>query len=226
VRRVVCIGAHPDDVEIGLGGTIAKLVRSGASVTIVDLTDGEPTPFGTREIRAREAKEAAAILGAERVTLSLPNRELADTAEARRELAEVLREIRPDALFIPYPEDAHPDHIAASQIALSARFWSKLTKTDMRGEPHYPARVYRHMAVHLKIIRQPSFVHDVSEEIEVKMLSVRCYQSQFESNPANRHLIDAIEASTRMWGGTIGVGAGEPIFALETLGVSDLGALK
>ncbi|MCL4553615.1 MAG: bacillithiol biosynthesis deacetylase BshB1 [Actinobacteria bacterium] len=225
MRRVVCIGAHPDDVEIGLGGTIARLVQAGTSVTIVDLTDGEPTPFGTREIRAREAAEAAAVLGAERVTLSLPNRELADTPEARRELAEVLRDTRPDALFIPYPEDAHPDHIAASQIALAARFWSKLTKTDMRGEPHYPARVYRHMAVHLKIIRPPSFVHDITEHLDVKMRAVRCYRSQFESNPANRHLIDAIEASTRMWGGTIGAVAGEPIFALETLGVSDLGAL-
>lgn len=225
MRKVVCIGAHPDDVEIGLGGTIARLVQAGTSVTIVDLTDGEPTPFGTREIRAREAAEAAAVLGADRVTLSLPNRELADTPKARRELAEVLRDTRPDALFIPYPEDAHPDHIAASQIALSARFWSKLTKTDMRGEPHYPARVYRHMAVHLKIIRSPSFVHDVSEHLETKMRAVRCYRSQFESNPANRHLIDAIETSTRMWGGTIGVLAGEPIFALETLGVSDLGAL-
>jgi len=225
LRRVVCVGAHPDDVEIGLGGTIAKMVGAGTEVTIVDLTDGEPTPRGTKEIRAQEALLAAQTLGASRVTLDLPNRELADTSEARRKLAEVLREVKPDAMFAPFPEDAHPDHIAASQIAMAARFWSKLSKTDMAGTPHYPSRVYRYSAVHLRIVRAPTFVHDISDHLEIKMKALRSYRSQFELNSDNHWVISAIEESSKMWGGAIGVAAGEPIFCIETAGISDLCSL-
>jgi LmbE family N-acetylglucosaminyl deacetylase len=144
----VCVGAHPDDVEIGMGATIAKMVAGGAKVAIVDLTDGEPTPHGSVEVRARESAAAAQILGVERRTLSQPNRYLFDTVEARTELAQVLREFRPRQLFIPYAVDAHPDHVAASQICVAARFYSKFTKTDMAHEPFFPPRVFRYMAVH------------------------------------------------------------------------------
>jgi N-acetylglucosamine malate deacetylase 1 len=127
----VCVGAHPDDVEIGMGATVAKLVRGGKRVAIVDLTNGEPTPFGTPEKRAAESSQAARILGAERRTLTQSNRYLFDTVEARMELAEVLREFRPRMLFVPYADDAHPDHVAASSIAVAARFYAKFTKTEM-----------------------------------------------------------------------------------------------
>jgi LmbE family N-acetylglucosaminyl deacetylase len=131
----VCVGAHPDDVEIGMGGTIAKMTGAGLKVAIVDLTNGEPTPHGSVEQRALESAAAARVLGAQRRTLSQPNRYLMDTVEARIELATVLREFRPRLLFVPYPVDAHPDHVAAAQIALAARFYSKFTKTDMAHEP-------------------------------------------------------------------------------------------
>ena len=134
----MCIGAHPDDVEIGMGATVAGMVRRGMKVVIVDLTNGEPTPHGTPEKRAAESAEAARILGAERRTLTQRNRYLFDTVEARTELAEVIREYRPRMLFVPYADDTHPDHIAASSIAVAARFYSKFTKTEMSGEPFFP----------------------------------------------------------------------------------------
>jgi bacillithiol biosynthesis deacetylase BshB1 len=219
---VVCVGAHPDDVEIGMGATVARMVRQGLAVTVVDLTDGEPTPHGTPEIRAREAAGASSALGVERVTLALPNRELQDTLDARRRLAEVIRERAPRWLFAPYAVDAHPDHVAASAICDAARFWAKLTKSGMRGEPHYPAKLYRYLAVHLRILAKPSFVVDVSEELETKLAALACYRSQFEANERNRGILDLVRLQAEHWGALIGREAGEPFFSAEEIGVSDI----
>src|SRR5512133_1637582 len=103
---VVRIGAHRDDVESGMGGTVAALARRGSDVLIIDLTDGEPTPHGTHDRRMDEAAEAARLLGCRRVTLDLPNRYLFDSVESRTALAQVLRAERPSVIFVPYPEDA------------------------------------------------------------------------------------------------------------------------
>lgn len=213
----VCVGAHPDDVEIGMGGTVAVMTSTGARVAIVDLTDGEPTPHGTPELRAAESAEAARVLGAERRTLTQANRYLFDSVEARTELAAVLRELRPRMLFVPYPEDAHPDHVAAAQIALGARFYSKFTKTDMPYEPFYPPRVFRYMAVHQRIIAQPSFVVDVSATLEVKMAALEAYASQFSLNERNAAVLPMMRGAAAMWGGLANVEAAEPFFALETV---------
>lgn len=217
---VMCIGAHPDDVEIGMGGTVAGMVRRGLSVAIVDITDGEPTPAGTKETRLAEAARAAEILGVSvRRTLSQPNRYLFDTVEARTELAEAIRELRPRTLFVPFPEDAHPDHVAASSIASAARFYAKFTKTRMSGEPHYPTKVFRYMAVHMRIVRDPSFIVDVTEDMERKIEALRAYDSQFVANPANSGVMDAVIAAAGMWGSLVRVEAGEPFFVLEPISV-------
>jgi len=216
----VCVGAHPDDVEIGMGGTIALMTGAGLKVAIVDLTNGEPTPHGSVERRAIESAAAAQVLRAERRTLSQQNRYLMDSVEARVELATVLRELRPRLLFVPYPVDAHPDHVAAAQIALAARFYSKFTKTDMAHEPFYPNRVLRYMAVHQRIIAEPSFVIDITEQLPVKMAALGCYESQFVVNAANAGIMPMMEAAARMWGSLANVEAGEPFFALETIALS------
>jgi len=222
MAEVVCVGAHPDDVEIGMGGTVASLASHGVDVLIVDLTDGEPTPHGTHERRMAEAAEAAATLGCRRLTLDLPNRYLFDDVASRTAVAQVLREERPSVVFVPYPEDAHPDHRAASRIAEAGRFYAKLTKTDMRGEPHYPARVYRYMAVHLRLVREPSFLVDISATLEAKLMALRAYCSQFEDNAGNAGIIAEMERTARMWGGIGRVEAAEPFFALETPVVSSV----
>lgn len=221
----LCIGAHPDDVEIGMGATVAKMVREGMKVAIVDLTNGEPTPHGTPERRAAESAEAARILGVTRRTLSLPNRYLFDTVEARMELAEVMRELRPRMIFIPYAEDAHPDHIATSRIAVAARFYSKFTKTEMSGEPFYPARVYRYMAVHMRVVAEPSFIVDVTDDLSTKLAAIAAYESQFSANPKNVGIMLMMEQSAAMWGALGQVGAGEPFFSLEPLAVRSVGDL-
>jgi N-acetylglucosamine malate deacetylase 1 len=221
----LCVGAHPDDVEIGMGATIAKMVSEGMRVAIVDLTDGEPTPFGSAELRAAEAREAAQVLGVTRRTLGGENRYLFDTREARVELAEVIRELRPRILFVPYDEDAHPDHVAAAQIAVGARFYAKFTRTDMSGEPWYPARVYRYMAVHMRFVTVPSFVVDVSDHLEAKLAAVGAYRSQFVDNPANSEMIDSLRDQARAWGESARVRYGEAFFAPETVCIRSIGDL-
>lgn len=220
---VVCIGAHPDDVEIGMGATVAKMAGSGLRVALIDLTDGEPTPHGTPETRRAEAHEAARLLGvAERFTLSGPNRYLMDTVEARTELAETLRELRPRTMFVPYPLDAHPDHVAAHRIAVAARFYSKFTKTEMRGEPHYAARIFQYMAVHMRLAAEPSFVVDVSEQLGAKLAALSAYVSQFSANESNAGILPMVEQTARWWGTLIRTEAGEPFFTPEPIGIRSI----
>ena len=136
------IAPHPDDAELGVAGTILVSKAQGARVGILDLTDGEPTPHGSREIRRAETESASQILNLDwRGNLGLPNRSLVADLEARERLAGALRQLRPRCLFAPYWEDAHPDHVAASTLVDAARFWAKLTKTNLPGAPHYPQRI-------------------------------------------------------------------------------------
>jgi bacillithiol biosynthesis deacetylase BshB1 len=221
----MCIGAHPDDVEIGMGATVAGIVRRGGRAVIVDLTNGEPTPHGSPEIRARESAQAARILGAERRTLSQSNRYLFDTVEARIELAEVIREFRPRTLFIPYADDMHPDHISASAIAVAARFYAKFTKTEMSGEPFFPERIYRYMAVHMRVVSEPSFIIDVAEDLPTKIEALGAYESQFAGNPTNAGVVDLMRQQAAMWGALGRVSAGEPFFALEPVTLRSLDQL-
>ncbi len=141
----LAIAAHPDDAELGAGGTILLLKAQGATVGVLDLTDGEPTPYGSREIRQQETAAATALLGLDwRGNLGLPNRSLQNDLAARGLLAGVLRQVRPRILLAPYWEDAHPDHVAASALVDAARFWAKLTHTDLPGTPHdsyYPSAI-------------------------------------------------------------------------------------
>src|SRR4051794_16850139 len=117
------IAPHPDDAELGVGGSILLLQSQGARVGVLDLTDGEPTPFGSPEIRRRETDAATAVLGlAWRGNLGLTNRRLEADLAARGKLAGVLRELRPRVLFAPYWDDSPPDHVAATPLIDAARF--------------------------------------------------------------------------------------------------------
>lgn len=223
MAEILVIGAHPDDAEIGMGGTILALQRAGHRVTILDLTDGEPTPRGTPELRRQESAEAAAVLGVGRVTLDLPNRYLQDTIEARRRVAEVIRLRRPELIFAPYWQDAHPDHVAASAIADAARFYAKLTKTDLAGGPFYPRRVYYYFCTHLRLVVVPSFVYAFTEEeLERKVQAVERYRSQFAERPDGLHIGEAIRVAARWWGAQVRRPCGEPFLSREPLGLEGL----
>src|SRR5918997_2245220 len=101
MASILVIGPHPDDQELGMGGTVLKLASQGHYVHLVDMTNGEPTPHGSVEIRARESAEAARVLGVGRTLVGLPNRQVTHTIEARHRVAAVVRAHRPDAMFVP-----------------------------------------------------------------------------------------------------------------------------
>lgn len=219
------IAPHPDDAELGVGGTILLLQAQGARVGVLDLTDGEPTPHGSPEIRRKETEAATGILGlAWRGNLGLTNRRLQADLESRARLAGALRELRPRVLFAPYWEDTHPDHVAASALVDAARFWAKLSKTDLPGEPHFPQRILYYFSIHLRIHPRPSFVLDISPYLETKMRAVACYQSQFlvgrPTTPPT--LLDDLRDRARYWGWAIGAGYGEPFVCREEVGLRSL----
>lgn len=216
------IAPHPDDAELGMAGTILKMKADGMSVGILDLTNGEPTPHGTPEIRARETAAATAILGVDwRGNLGLTNRKLEHTLEARALLAGKIRELRPRWLFAPYWVDAHPDHVAAVELIEAAKFWAKLTKTDMPGEPFFPERIWNYNCVHLRVVEKPAFVVDISAYWEQKEAAIRCFESQFITGRSQEPptMIDRLRDQAAYWGWSIGVRYGEPFMCRETVGV-------
>lgn len=219
------IAPHPDDAEIGVGGTIALLLAQGYRVGVLELTNGEPTPHGSPEIRARETAEATAVLGLTwRGNLGLTNRRLEADLDSRAQLAGALRQLRPRVLFAPFWEDSHPDHVAASSLIDAARFWAKLTRSDLPGEPHYPHRIFYYFSIHLRIHPRPSFVLDISEHIETKMRALACYHSQLIQGRPTTHptLLDDIRDRARYWGWTIHTAFGEPFLSREEIGLRNL----
>jgi bacillithiol biosynthesis deacetylase BshB1 len=225
---ILVIAPHPDDAELGMAGAIMKFIAEGRRVGVLDLTSGEPTPHGSLEIRARETAAATKIMGLTwRENLGLPNRSLEPTLEARAALASVIRREKPRWLFAPYWVDAHPDHVAATELVDAARFWAKLTKTDLPGEPHHPQRIYNYYCIHLKQAIQPAFVLDVSEHWERKLAAIRAYESQFITGRPTETptLIDGFAIEAAYWGKTIGVRYGEPFACREPLGMQSMGDL-
>jgi|SRR6266851_7018178 len=219
------IASHPDDAELGVGGTILLLKEHGARVGVLDLTDGEPTPHGSPAIRLQETRAATVVLGLDwRGNLGLTNRKLVADLEARTKLAGIFRQLRPRTVFAPYWDDAHPDHVAASALVDAARFWAKLTNTDLPGEPFHPQRIVYYFSVHLRLHPKPSFVMDVTRHIETKMRALACFHSQFIAgrSTAPPTFLDDLRDRSRYWGWAIGAGFGEPFVCREEIGLRGL----
>lgn len=222
---VLVVAPHPDDAELGMGGAILKMQSEGLAVGVLDLTSGEPTPHGSPELRAKETAAASKILGLQwRENLGLPNRSLEPTLENRAKLAGVIRQTRPRWLFAPYWVDAHPDHTAATKLVDDARFWAKLSKTDMPGERHHPERIYNYYCVHLKQAAQPAFVLDISDYWDTKLKSIEAYESQFITG-RDGSFLQQLRDEASYWGKTIGVQYGEPFHCREPIGLSGFGNL-
>ena len=222
---VLVVAPHPDDAEISVGGLITVSRRQNLRVGVVDLTTGEPTPHGSDELRRSESQEATRILDLSwRRNLQFPNRSLQPTLSARRQLAEVFRHTRPQIILAPYWQDAHPDHVAASSLVDDARFWSKLSRSDLDGDPFWPPLLMHYFSIHLRIHPSASIVVDVSDSIEEKMASVEAYRSQLiEGRDATfPTIVDDIRDRARYWGWTIGRAFGEPLVNREQVGVSSL----
>lgn len=222
---VLVIAPHPDDAELGMGGTIGVMLAEGMRVGILDLTDGEPTPRGSPEIRSRETAAATKVLGVGwRENLGLPNRRLRATLTARAALAGVIRRTRPRWLFAPHWIDAHPDHVAATRLTEAARFWAKLTKCDLPGDPWHPERIYHYGCVHLRTVHRPAFIVDIAATWERKRQSIACYASQF-SETAKPTVPERVAAADAWWGSLINTPHGEPFWSREPIGLRGFGQL-
>ena len=192
MTKILIVGPHPDDQELGMGGTIGKLVSQGHDILLLDMTSGEPTPHGSPEIRAKEAAAAAEILGVRRTALNLPNRYVEHSIPARHGVAAVIREHQAEIVFTPYFEDAHPDHIATTKIVEDARFDAKLTKIDLSGRTNLSKVVFL-LLLHASYELFQTQVFLLTQQItqSERRDAIVAYESQFvipENNQTNRRL--------------------------------------
>ena len=226
---VIAIGAHPDDCEIGCGGTLAMLAKQGLTVGIIDLTDGEPTPgCDDPKIRLAEAQQAAAALGVHRIVLDLPNRRLMDSFEARVALATQFRIYQPKLVLSLNNKTpmASPDHWQAAQITDAAIFYSRLCKWDdyFDGLPVHV--ISRQLYYHLFFEDEWSgagakqFVHDISSTVDLKLNAIRCYATQFP--PAKDYIYHRVRSLAGAIGASAGFEYGEVLTSTRAIGSNDL----
>jgi bacillithiol biosynthesis deacetylase BshB1 len=174
---LLAFGPHPDDLEIGLGGTLAKHAALGHRVGLCDLTRGELASNGTPEQRIVEAEEARLVLGAAwRENLALPDRAIGSAPAHARLVAELIRRWRPRAIALPYWQDRHPDHLAAANLLRDGVFNAKLPKYGADGDPWQPEWVCFYF---INDAGTASFVVDVSDYYDIKRKALACYRSQF-----------------------------------------------
>ncbi|MFW9996254.1 MAG: PIG-L family deacetylase [Candidatus Odinarchaeota archaeon] len=236
---VVAVGPHPDDTELGVGGTLAKLARQGISAGIIDLTNAEPTPLNEKyrspddydpdyaDIRLAESQEAAKILGISRITLDLPNRRLIDSFEARCALATIFRRWKPKTVIVMYGRTimASPDHYQAQLITEAAVFYSRLTKWEKYFDSLPVHRI--NSLLYFPVRRQElhpenytSFFVDISEVADIKKKAILAYKSQFEDQ-GHLKFPEMIMEWNRQMGNTIGVEYAEHLASPNPLRLDD-----
>jgi N-acetylglucosamine malate deacetylase 1 len=163
---ILAIASHRDDVELTCGGTLVKHALKGHRTAIIDLTQGEMGTRGSAELRAAEADAAAAVLGvATRRNLGLPDAGIENTPETRRQLALLIRGLRPRVVIAPAPRGRHPDHRVGSQLIRDACFVAGLAKLDPTSPPHRPRKVL-HSITYREDHVKPTFVVDISAEFD------------------------------------------------------------
>ena len=225
MANILVVGPHPDDQELGMGGTVVRLAEQGHDVLLLDMTNGEPTPLGSPEQREIEWTNAAQIMGVKRRLLGLPNRSVIHTLEARHAVAGVIREHQADIIFVPYEQDAHPDHRAVTRIVEDARFDAKLTKIGLPGEPCYPKWLFYYYATHLRWVADPSFCLEITEQMDTKEAAIKAYETQFVLPEKNRRVVEWVREFNGYMGSRIGVRYAEPFFTKEPLGLGSLDTL-
>jgi len=229
---LLAIAAHPDDAELTCGGTLAKAVRQGYRVGILDLVSGEAGTRGSAARRAEEAAAAAKALGVHvRANAGLPDAHLHNTDETRRRVVTLLRRFRPRTVILPFPVGRHPDHRVASELGRDACFLAGLQKYDAPGKAHRPHKLLFALAYREDPVK-PTFVVDISTAMAAKMKAIRCYKSQFDGAknageifPTGQHLYELIETQSAHYGSLIRTRFGEPYFTHETVRLDDVVAL-
>jgi bacillithiol biosynthesis deacetylase BshB1 len=233
----LAFGAHPDDVELGCGATIAKLVSQGKKVGIVDLTRGELGTRGSAEIRTKETKEASKILGiSSRENMDFKDGFFRNDEEHQLKIIQMIRKYRPDFVFCNAPDDRHIDHPKGSQLVVEASFLSGLSKIvtdDSLGNTQKqwrPKNIYHY--IQWKNL-DPDFIFDVSGFHDAKMNAVKCYSSQFydpkskepETPISTENFLDFIKSRANDFGRLIGVEHGEGFISNRKLGFSSFDEL-
>lgn len=234
---LLAIGAHPDDVELTCGGTVAKCARLGYRTGILDLTAGELGTRGTAAGRAREAAAAGKILGASvRECLSLPDGGITVDRRSTLRLMTIIRKYRPKIVLIPHSEERHPDHVHAHALAREASFYAGLRKigTRLAGRRQEPWRP-RHLFHYMQWLEfRPSFIVDISDVHGIRMKSILAHRSQFydpsSSEPStllsDKGFLEFVEARARNFGASIGAKYGEPFYSPSPVGIADIFSLK
>lgn len=208
------IGPHPDDAELGMGGTLAKAKAEGCSTAIIDLSRAEAATKGSPEERAREAEAAARVLGLDlRRNLGWPDSRIIDSEDRRLHLARVLRDLKPRVVVAPHPNDRHPDHVAAAQIIPAAVHLAGLKNSPLSGEPFKTSQLFFYMG---NGPFKATLVVDTSDYIEVWEEAVRCYSSQFTGEAASETVTPDVYRRRRgraaYWGTFIDSAYGEPLW--------------
>ncbi len=212
---ILAFGAHPDDVEIGMGGTIAKYIKKGKSVCICDLTKAELSSNGTVETRKIEAETAGAILGvSKRIILDIPDRGITMKSEFIDKIVSCIRELKPKLVFVPYYEDRHPDHGHCARLVEEAVFSARIKNYQDAShlKPHIVENVYFYM---INGFHKPNFVIDISETMDVKIASLNAYESQFTktndsyNTPLVNGYIETVQSRERLFGQAVGVAYAE-----------------
>ena len=226
---LLAIFSHPDDAELLAGGTIIKAVDQGHAVAVIDLTRGELGTKGTPEVRAREAQDAARVMGlVARECLDLGDGHLDNTDATRRTVVEVIRRFRPRTVITHYVVGRHPDHRLAAELVRDACFLAGLANYPGAGEKHRPTKVHFAMG-YREDPEKPSFVVDTSAQFERKLEALRCFASQWgadtiqggELHPTGQHLFDLVRTQDAHAGSLIRAAYGERFWNLETIEVED-----
>jgi bacillithiol biosynthesis deacetylase BshB1 len=225
---LLVFGPHPDDIEIGMGGTVARHAAQGDAVGLCDLTAGEMGSNGTVDERMAEAEAARAVLGARwRLNLRLPDRAVGSSPDHARAVAGLVRRARPRAVAVPYWSDRHPDHVASSEMLIEAVFSAGLRRYDAEGEAWKPDwTCFYFINDHVP----PSFVVDVSGQYDAKRTALACHVTQFAPRAADAvstrltssRFQQLIESRDAQFGAQIGVAFAEGFVVRQVLARRDL----
>ena len=227
---LLAIAAHPDDVELTCGGTLIKMAKRGYKTGVLDLTAGEMGTRGTPETRAKEAAKAAKLLGVKwRGSLGVPDSDVQASRQHKLRLAEVIREMRPRTVILPYWEARHPDHYNASTLGYEGCFLAGLKQLPIAGEAYRPFKILYSMA--FAEGARPTLVVDITEQYKQRRRAIAAYGSQFRPAKSERknkvylgleQLEQEMNRLARYYGHMIGVKYGEPFLTKELMKVDDV----
>lgn len=230
---LLAFGAHPDDVELSCSGTIAKHIKLGKTVGVVDLTFGELGTRGNSELRKKEAAEASSILGLTfRHTLDLGDGSFENNFDTRLKIIELIRASKPKIVLANAPNDRHPDHGRAAKLISDSCFFSGLSKIEsmyygIQQDAHRPSAIYNYIQ---DFYLSPNFCIDVSDFIDVKLRSIQAFSSQFynpdspepETPISSKEFIESVLAKMQVFGRQIGVKYAEGFISARLSGVNSL----